>query len=65
MLSRAISQLPCANGRRCMLLGCPRWHPPLRPTELPVLAGAPHPMGLPAGGAQALSAPQAPPSPRP
>eukprot|EP00969_Alexandrium_andersonii_P288903 12770397-Alexandrium_andersonii.AAC.1 len=48
-----------------MLLGCPRWHPPLKSTELPAQAAAPHPMGLPARGAQALSSFQAPPSPCP
>eukprot|EP00969_Alexandrium_andersonii_P064039 2820651-Alexandrium_andersonii.AAC.1 len=60
-----MSQLPCANGERCVTLGCLRWHPPLKPAELPVLVVAPHPVGLPAGDAQALPASQAPPSPRP
>eukprot|EP00969_Alexandrium_andersonii_P357029 15447868-Alexandrium_andersonii.AAC.1 len=30
-----------------MVLDCPRWHPPPRPTELLVLAAAPQPVGLP------------------
>eukprot|EP00969_Alexandrium_andersonii_P007928 345290-Alexandrium_andersonii.AAC.1 len=47
MLLRALPHLPCANGRKCMVLDCPRWHPPPKPSELPVLAAAPQPVGLP------------------
>eukprot|EP00969_Alexandrium_andersonii_P135550 5996344-Alexandrium_andersonii.AAC.1 len=34
-LVRAASHLPCANGRQCVILDCPRWHPPPRLAELP------------------------------